>query len=73
MSREMCLAGIELAPFAGAHNLVGVGDRRRPVKALAERVAHEGARCRMMTAYDRMNISNQLSALGNGDASLQNP
>jgi hypothetical protein len=36
---EISLAGIELAPIAGAHNLVGVGDRGGPVEALAECVA----------------------------------
>jgi hypothetical protein len=40
MSREIGLAGIKLAPLAGAHDLVGISDRGGPIKALAERVAH---------------------------------
>jgi hypothetical protein len=43
MSGKVGLAGVELAPFAGAYDLTGVRDRGRPVKALAERVADEGA------------------------------
>jgi hypothetical protein len=41
--REIGLAGIELAPFAGAHDLTVICDRRGPVEALAKLVAHEGA------------------------------
>jgi hypothetical protein len=44
MSGKVGLAGVELAPFAGAYDLAGVCDRGRLVKALAERVADEGAR-----------------------------
>jgi hypothetical protein len=43
MSREVGLAGVELAPFASAHDLAGVRNRSRPVEALAECVANEGA------------------------------
>jgi hypothetical protein len=43
VSREIGLAGVELAPFACAHDLAGVGDRGGPVEALAKRIAHEGA------------------------------
>jgi hypothetical protein len=44
MSGKVGLAGVELAPFAGAYDFAGVRDRGRPVKALAESVANEGAR-----------------------------
>ena len=66
----MGLVGIKLTPFAGAHDFIGVGDCRGPVEALPERIAHEGAWCRVVTAYTGVDVSNQLSALRNGDASL---
>jgi hypothetical protein len=43
-----------LAPFAGGHDLVGVSDRSGPIKALAECVAHESARRRVVAAHTRM-------------------
>jgi hypothetical protein len=62
---------VELAPFVGAYSLVGVGDRCGPVEALAERVAHEGARCRVMAARTYVDVSDELPAMGNGNAPLQ--
>jgi hypothetical protein len=47
VSREVSLAGIELAPLAGVHDLVGISNHGGPIKSLAERIAHEGARCRV--------------------------
>jgi hypothetical protein len=50
VSREIGIVGVKLAPFAGAHNLVGVSDRGGPIKALVERIAHEGVwRCVVAT------------------------
>jgi hypothetical protein len=69
--REVGLAGVELAPFAGAHDLAGICDRSRPVKALTERVAHEGAWCRVVAAHARVNISKELAPLRDRYASLQ--
>jgi hypothetical protein len=60
-----------LAPFIGAHDLAGVGDRGWPVEALVERVAHEGARCCVMAAHTRMYVSEELAPLRDGHASLQ--
>jgi hypothetical protein len=60
-----------LAPFAGAHNLSGVDDRGGLVEALAERVAHEGARCCVMAAHAHMYILEELAPLRDGHASLQ--
>jgi hypothetical protein len=71
VSREVSLAGVELAPLAGAHDLAGVGDRGGPVKALAECVAHEGAQCRVMAAHARVDVFDKLTTLGDGDALLQ--
>jgi hypothetical protein len=69
--REIGLAGVELAPFASAHNLAGIGDRGGPVEALAERVAHEGEQRRVVAAYARMDVAEELTPLRDGDASLQ--
>jgi hypothetical protein len=68
---EVGLAGVELAPFAGAHDLAGVCDCSRPVEALAERVAHEGAWRRVVAAHARVNISKGLALLRDRYASLQ--
>jgi hypothetical protein len=73
MSWKMRLAGIELANFAGAHDLTGVGNNREPVEALVEHVSHKGAWCREVPAHAHMDISNQLLTLGDGDAPLQDP
>jgi hypothetical protein len=43
VSRKVGFAGVELAPLAGAHDLAGVRDRGRLVKALTGCVANEGA------------------------------
>jgi hypothetical protein len=68
---EIGLAGVKLAPFTGAHDLVGVSDRSGPIKALAERVAHESARRHVVAAQARMDVSNKLTVVGDGDAPLQ--
>jgi hypothetical protein len=69
--RQVGFAGVELAPFTGAHDLAGIGDRGGPVEALAERVAHEGAWRRVVTAYARVDVSKELAPLRDGNASLQ--
>jgi hypothetical protein len=69
--REVGLAGVELAPFAGAHDRAGVYDRSRPVEALAERVAHKSAWRRVVAAHARVNISKELVPLRYRYASLQ--
>jgi hypothetical protein len=71
VSREVGLAGVKLAPLASAHNLAGVSNRGRPVEALAECVAHEGARRRVVAAHARVNVSEELAPLGDGYAPLQ--
>jgi hypothetical protein len=67
----MGLAGVELVSLACAYNLIGVGNRRGLVKALAECIAHEGVRRRVMAAHACVDVPDQFAALGNGDASLQ--
>jgi hypothetical protein len=69
--REVGFKGVELAPFAGAHDLAGVSNRGGPVKALAERVAYEGAGRGMVAADARVNVPEKLAPLGDGHASLQ--
>jgi hypothetical protein len=71
VSWEVSFAGVKLAPFAGAHNLAGVSDRGGPVEALAERVAHEGARRRVVDAHARVDVAEELAPLGNGYDPLQ--
>jgi hypothetical protein len=71
MSREVGLVGVELAPFAGAHNLAGIRDRGRPVKALAECVANEGAGRGVMATDPRVDVPQELAPLGDGDTPLQ--
>jgi hypothetical protein len=66
VSWEVSFVGVKLAPFAGAHDLAGVGDRGGPIEALAERVAHEGVRRRVVAAHARVDITEELVPLGMG-------
>jgi hypothetical protein len=66
MNQEISPVDKEQAPLAGAHNLVGISDRGRPIKALAERVAHEGVRHCVVATYTRVDVSNKLTAVGDG-------
>ena len=68
----MHLSSVKLATLAGPHDVGGVGDCGGPVKALPKRVTHEGARCGVVTADASVDVPDQLLALRNGDASLQN-
>jgi ribonuclease D len=69
--REIGLAGVKLAPLAGAHDLAGISDRGGPVEALAERVAHESAWHRVVAAYSRVYVLEELAPLRDGHAALQ--
>jgi hypothetical protein len=60
-----------LVPFAGAHDLAGVGDRSGPVEALAERIAYEGVGCYVVAAHARMYVPEELAPVRDGHASLQ--
>jgi hypothetical protein len=71
VSWEISLTGIELAPLAGAYDLVGVSDHSGPVKAPAERVTHEGTRRRVVATHTHVDVSIELVTLGDGDAPLQ--
>jgi hypothetical protein len=69
--RKVGLAGVELAPFAGAHDLAGISNRGGPVEALAEHVAHEGAWHCVVAAHAHVDVSKELAPLRDGHASLQ--
>jgi hypothetical protein len=73
VSWEVCFACVKLAPLAGAHNLVGISDYGGPIEALAERVAHEGARRRVVATHARVDVSNKFATVGDGDAPMQDP
>ena len=66
----MSLPSIVLAPFAGAHNLLGVGYGGRLVDALLERVSDQGSRHNMVTTDPTVDITQQVLPLFNGDATL---
>ena len=70
MGREVCFLSVVLATFAGPHDVGGVGDRGGPVKTLSKCVTHEGSWCSVMTAGASVDVTDQLLALGDGDASL---
>ena len=73
VSREVRLTGVELATITCLHDLCGISDRGWPVETLLERIAHEGAWRRMMATDSSVDVSKQLPALGDRDASLQDP
>ena len=73
MSREVCFSSVELATLASPHDVGGVGDRGGPVKTLPKRIAHEGTWHGMVAADASVDVADQLLALGDGNASLQDP
>jgi hypothetical protein len=52
-----------LASLVGAHSLASVDDHGGPVKALAERIAYEGAWRRVVAAYTHMDILNHIQTV----------
>jgi len=69
--REVRLPSIELATLVGPHDVGGVGDRGGPVKTLSKCVTHEGARFDVVTGNASVDVADQLLALEDGDATLQ--
>ena len=61
---------IVLTPFAGAHDLLGVGYSGGPIEALSERVSDQGSRCSMVTVDPTMGIAQQMLPLFDGDVAL---
>jgi hypothetical protein len=70
VSYEVGFACVKLEPLTGAHDLVGISDRGGPIEALAERVAYEGARRRVVATHARVDVSNKFTIVGDGDAPL---
>ena len=67
----MRLTSVELATITCSHDLCGIGDRGWPVETQSEHIAHEGAWRHMMATNSGVDVSKQLPALGDRDASLQ--
>ena len=57
LRRHVRLPSIKLAPFAGACDLLGVGDRRWPVETLSERFPDQGPRRGMMSTYSTVDVN----------------
>ena len=68
----MRLTGVELAALASLHDLCAVSYCNGPVKAMPKCVTHEGARRNLVATDASMDVADQLLALGDGDAPLQN-
>ena len=66
----MSLPSIVLTPFAGAHNLLGVGYYGQPIEALIERIFDQGSRHGMVTADPTMDVAQEKSSLFAGDTEL---
>ena len=71
MGRKVCFSSVVLATFAGPHDVGGVGHRGRPIESLPKSVTHEGARRSVVATDAGMDVVDQLLALEDGDASLQ--
>ena len=71
MRGEVRFSSVKLATLAGLHDVSGVGDRGGPVETLPKRVTHEGKWRGMVAADASVDVADQLFALGDGDASLQ--
>ena len=67
---EVSLPSVVLTPFAGAHDLLGVGYYGRPIEALSKHIFDQGPRCGMVPADPIVDITQQLLPLFNGDATL---
>ena len=61
---------VVLTPFAGAHDLLGVGYSGGPVEAVSERISNQGSRHGMVTTDPTVDIIQQMLPLFDGDAAL---
>ena len=66
----MSLLSVVLAPFASAHDLLGVVYCSGPIEALSKHVSDQGSRHGMVTTDPTMDIAQQLLLLFDGDAVL---
>jgi hypothetical protein len=56
LGRQVGLTRVVLTPFAGAHDMLGVGHRGWPVEALSECIPGQGSRCGMMSIDPAVDI-----------------
>jgi len=68
---EVRFSSVKLATLAGQHDVGGVGNCGGQVKTLPKRVTHEGTWRGMVATDASVDVADQLLALGDGDASLQ--
>jgi len=61
---------VVLTPFAGAHDLLGVGYSGGPVEALSERISDQGSRRGMVIVDPTVDIAQQTFPLFEGNAAL---
>jgi hypothetical protein len=59
-----------LAPFIGAHDLLGIGNHRRPVKSLAESIPNQGSWRGVVPADPAVDVLQQLVTLLDRNAAL---
>ena len=64
------MPSIVLAPFIGAHNLLGVGYCSGPVETLWECVSNQGPRCGMVATDPTVDVAQQTLPLFDRDAAL---
>ena len=67
------MPSVVLTPFAGAHDLLGVGYSGGPVEALSERVSNQGSGRGMVTADPTMDIAQQKLPLFDRNTELWDP
>jgi hypothetical protein len=63
-------SSVVLAPFAGAHNPLDVGDRRWPVEPLVESIPNHGSRSSAVPADPAVDVLQLLVALLDRNAAL---
>jgi hypothetical protein len=66
----MGLPHIVLTPFIGAHDLLGISHRYRPVEALSECISDQGSRCGMVSIDLAVDILLGPLPQVNGDTAL---
>ena len=64
------MPSIVLAPFVGAHDLLGVGYCSGPVEALSECVSNQGSRRGMVSTDPTVDIAQQMLPLFDGNVEL---
>ena len=73
MGWQMGLPSIVLIPYAGAHNLFGIGYHSRPVEALSECIFDQGSGRGVVTIDPTVDIAQHKLAQLDRDTELQDP